>query len=365
MYVRLNQIVLGSYIATFLYCLFVLNAIKISNDYTFIPSISIFVAILITIANIILLIIFIHQIAESIQADYVIADISGVILHQVETLFPAKMGEEMGNDENIDLSSAISGYQKHISVKSPKSGYVQYIDNLALIKIIAKQDAFLELNHRPGSFLVTGKEIAVLHFKTNMEKDVLENITNQFIIEKTKTSQQDLEFSIHQMVEIADRALSPGINNPYTAINCIDNLTTAMCYLAQAKFPSKYHFDEEGNLRIIADELDFEGVLDAVFNQIRQYSEGSTAVIIRLMEALITIYEFTIKENYKKAVIKHAEMVLRLGKKLSKKKMTFKTSLKEQRRFYNFEEPPVTTPVIIAQTFKKILYFGIKKPAFN
>jgi uncharacterized membrane protein len=86
-----------------------------------------------------------------------------------------------------------------------------------------------------------------------------------------------------------------------------------MCYLAEAKFPSKYEFDEDENLRVIANILDFEGVLDAAFNQIRQYGGGSTAVIIRLMEALITIRKFTRTADHHRAVIKHAEMVLRAG----------------------------------------------------
>ncbi|MFO7798410.1 MAG: DUF2254 family protein, partial [Rhodohalobacter sp.] len=130
----------------------------------------------------------------------------------------------------------------------------------------------------------------------------------------------DLEFSIQQMVEIAARALSPGVNDPYTAITCIDNLTEIMCYLAQAKFPSKYRFDEEGDLRMIADSFNFEGVLDSAFNQIRQFSGGSPAVIIRLIEALIIIHGFTSKESHKKAVIKHAEMVLSSGKQNLKEK---------------------------------------------
>lgn len=314
MYVRLNQVVLGSYISTYLYCLLALNAIRDSNDYTFIPSISILVAIFAAVANIILLIIFIHQIAMSIQADKVISDISDFITKQIETLFPEKMGEEKDRDESVDTSTAISGYQKRIPIKSPTSGYLQYIDSEALIEIITKNDALLELYFRPGGFLVKGVEIGLLYSNENLDDDEFEKIFTHFVIGKTKTAQQDLEFSIHQMVEIAARALSPGVNDPYTAISCIDNLTATMSYLAQAKFPSKYRFDEDGNLRVIADTLDFEGVLDAAFNQIRQFSEGSTAVIIRLIEALTTIHGFTKKDQYKKAVIKHAEMVLSIGK---------------------------------------------------
>jgi uncharacterized membrane protein len=318
MYVRLNQVVLGSYISTYLYCLLVLNAIKDGENYTFIPSISIIMAIIIAIANIVLLIIFIHRIAVSIQADTVISDISGFISKQVEILFPEKIGEKKELEDNVDAFSALSAYQKRIPIKSPKSGYLQYIDNEALIEMLGESDSLLELYYRPGGHLVEGVEIGLLYLNENWEKSEFKSIFKHLMIGKTKTSQQDLEFSIYQMVEIASRALSPGVNDPFTAISCIDNLTTTMCYLAKAKFPSKYRFDSNGNLRIIADVLNFEGVLDAAFNQIRQCSIGSIAVIIRLMEALVTIYKFTSKENHKKAVIKHAEMVLRLGKETIK-----------------------------------------------
>ena len=158
-----------------------------------------------------------------------------------------------------------------------------------------------------------GEELGVLLTNTDWEEDKLKRITDQFVFGKIKTSEQDLEFSIHQMVEIASRALSPGVNDPYTAMTCIDHLASTMCYLAEAQFPSSYRFDEDGNLRVIANVIDFEGVLDAAFNQIRQFSEDSTAVIIRLVEALGIILKFTRTEAHKKAVVKHIEMVLRLG----------------------------------------------------
>ncbi|QIA09759.1 DUF2254 domain-containing protein [Draconibacterium halophilum] len=318
MYVRLNQIVLGSYISTYLYCLLVLNAIRDYDGYSFIPSISILVAIFAAIVNIVLLIIFIHQIAVSIQADKVISDISNLISKQVKVLFPEKMGDGLKDEKVFDEDEAISAYKEHTTIKSPKAGYLQYIDNEAVMEIVTKNDSLTLLNQGPGSFLVKGGEIGVLHSNNEWEEESMKKLMEQFIIGKTKTSQQDLNYSIHQMVEIAARALSPGVNDPYTAIACIDNLTATLCYLAEAKFPSKYRVDEEDNLRIIADVLNFEGVLDAAFNQIRQFSAGSTAVVIKLMEALTTILNFTKKESYKKSVIKHAEMVYRQGKETIK-----------------------------------------------
>jgi uncharacterized membrane protein len=314
MYVRLNQVVLGTYISTYLYCLIVLIAIKGSEDYMFIPSLSILIAILTAIVNIILLIVFIHQIAVSIQADKVVSDISNFISNQVETLFPERMGNEKEIGNEINVKKEIASYSKRISCKSPKSGYLQYIDEESLMDVISENDLLFDLNFRPGAFLVKGLEIGFIHSNQELKKEQLEKIQDQFVIGEVKTSQQDLEFSIHQMVEIAARALSPGVNDPFTAIACIDNLTATLSYLVQAEFPSKYRYDKDEKLRIIADTLDFEGVLDAAFNQIRQFAGGSPSVIIRMMEALITIKSFVKEGPYEKALVKHAEMVFRLGK---------------------------------------------------
>lgn len=331
MYVRLNQVVLGSYISTYLYCLFVLTAIK-EEGYTFIPALSILVAIFVAMANIVLLIVFIHRIAVSIQADKVISDISAFISSQVKVLFPERMGEEADNQESYDLTAIKSDFSKSISVKSPKSGYLQYIDSETLMEIVTRNNALLELQIRPGSFLVEGMEIGMLHSNEKIDDEEVAKILQQLVIGATKTAHQDLEFSIHQMVEIAVRALSPGVNDPYTAIACIDNLTASLCYLATAKFPSKFRFDKEKNLRIIANTLDFEGILDAAFNQIRQFSAGSTAVIIRLMEALIIINKFVKMESYGQAVVKHANMVLRVGKESINEKNDIKDLEERSKR---------------------------------
>lgn len=335
MYVRLNQIVLGAYISTYLYCLLILNAVKEGNDYTFIPSISILVAILAAITNIILLIIFIHNIAISIQADYVISDITGYIARQVKELFPNKTAEQKEKETTVDVAAAISGYRTHISLKSPKSGYLQYVNRERVIGILSKRKALFVLHYRAGGHLVEGIEIGVLYSSDTWEIQDVKNLLDQFVIGKTKTPKQDLEFSIQQMVEIASRALSPGINDPYTAITCIDNLTATLSYLAHAEFPSKNCFDKEGTLRMIANTVEFEGVLDVSFNQIRQFSGGSPAVMIRMMEALTTLNNVVTDGNHRKFLQRHAEMVLNLGKQSIKDEHDLQDLIVRSRKILN------------------------------
>ncbi len=332
MSVRLNQVVLGSYVSTYLYCLLILNAIKETDSFNFIPAISILVAIFLAVVNIILLIVFIHQIAISIQADKVISDIHVFISSQVKTLFPGKLGEEMDAENSLQAANSKSQYNNIISLKSPKSGYLQYIDSESLFGIMTADNSLLELNVKPGDYLVENIEIGKIYKSREADEETFKKVRSHFIIGKTRTSQQDFEFSIHQMVEIAARALSPGVNDPFTTIACIDNLTASMSYLAQVKFPSKYRYDKEKNLRVIAVTLSFEGVLNAAFNQIRQFSAGSTAVIIRLMEALITISQCTNNVGYKNAIIRHAKMVLNVGKESIKEENDFKDLLERSNK---------------------------------
>lgn len=324
MYVRLNQVVLGSYVATYLYCLFVLSAIKENDSYTFMPVISILFAILAALVNIILLIIFIHQIATSIQADKVISDISDVIYKRVSDLYPGKMGEALETERITIVDNIKSKYLHAIVFKAQKSGYLQYVDSETLLKVTSDLDIVLELHYRPGDHLVAGIEMGKIYANKELEEIQLKRISDQFVIGKIKAGDQDLEFSVHQMVEIASRALSPGVNDPYTAITCIDNLTATLCHISQIEWPSQYRIDADKNLRVIANTTDFEGLMDAAFNQIRQFSKGSTAVIIKLMEAQITLYGVVTKEKQINAVKKHAEMIFNLGKQSIMEEIDFK-----------------------------------------
>jgi len=106
------------------------------------------------------------------------------------------------------------------------------------------------------------------------------------------------------------RAISPGINDPFTAIRCIDRLSAGLSRLAERDFPSPYRYDDEQNLRVIVEGVTFEGLMDAAFNQIRQYSKSDVAVTIRLLEAIACIATYTRNSKQREALRRHAEMIL-------------------------------------------------------
>ena len=134
-------------------------------------------------------------------------------------------------------------------------------------------------------------------------------------MESQRTAFQDVEFTVDQLVEVAVRALSPGINDPFTAIACIDRLGEGLCRLAGRSMPSPVRYDAEGRLRVVTRPVTFEAVMNAAFHQIRQYGRTSVAVLIRLLETFEMIAAQVRRENDRAALEHHALLVCEAGQK--------------------------------------------------
>jgi uncharacterized membrane protein len=139
----------------------------------------------------------------------------------------------------------------------------------------------------------------------------MDRVNSAFALGNQRTSGQDIEFAVNQLVEIAIRALSPGVNDPFTAMTCVDHLGSALCRLAQRDMPSPYRHDTQDQLRVITPVFTFPDVTDAAFNQIRQYGRSSTAVTIRLLETIAEVAGSVHRPEDRAALLRHAKMIAR------------------------------------------------------
>ncbi|OKH38650.1 hypothetical protein NIES2119_08625 [[Phormidium ambiguum] IAM M-71] len=306
-----NQLVLGTFIGTFIYCLLILRTVRGEDFKLFVPQLSVTVGILLAIASIAVLIFFIHHASTIIQASHVIENVSIDLHRTIENLYPEKIGHNKEQAERIvgeipeDFAIASS------PITANKAGYLQVIDHEQLMKIACKYDLLLKLNIQPGEFIIQGKNLITIYPAQRVNETVINEIHKVFILGKERTEQQDIEFPIAQLVEISMRALSPGINDPFTAIRCIDRITDGLVHLSQRKFPSAYRYDEEKNLRIIAETVSFAELVDSAFNQIRIYGKSDLAVNLKLLESIAVIASYTDNPKYKSHLYKHAEMIFR------------------------------------------------------
>ncbi len=311
---RGNQVVLGTFIATFTYCLLILRTIRGGEDSSFVPHLSVTVGVVFAIFSISVLIYFIHHAATSIQASNVISVVSKNLEYTIDLTFPELIGQ--GKSELPDWWNTPSelppDYEDNLySVLASESGYLRVIDNIGILDIAIEDDLILRIENHPGDFIVKASPIVMVWPGSKVDEEMQNRIRSTLLVGNKRTSEQDAEFAIDQLVEIAIRALSPGINDPFTAIMCIDNLSVALSRVAGRTAPSALRYDKNNKLRVIAKPKIFEDLMNSAFNQIRQYGRTSVSVTIRLLESLIVIASNTNRDIDKQSIRQHAEMIKR------------------------------------------------------
>jgi len=312
---RGNQFVLGTVTSTYLYCLLVLRTVSDNPNGYFVPHLSILAAMVLAVLCVGVLIYFIHHIAESIQVTNVIAAVSRELAADIEQLFPKKVGEATDLPEaRFALEEMLPpGFEDQVRpVPALSSGYLQAVDLAGLLELAEEKDLIFRIGHRVGHFIVSGSPLVEVWSGEKACPEGLAKLVNSHFITGHKRSQeQDPVFLINELVEIAARALSPGVNDPFTAISCINHLGIALSDLAQRVFPPILKRGRNNGIRLIAYPITFGQLVDAAFNQIRQYGRHHTAVTIRLLENIRVILPFTRYPEQRDALLRQAAMIER------------------------------------------------------
>ena len=297
-----TQIVLGSFLATFIYSVVVLMAIEgtgppepgsadavYTEGLSFAPIYSVGLAVGLSLVNLVLLIYFIHHVAQAIQAPNVIDSVARELERSIRRHFPEDRdpsGPSVARgDPDADLPSDFEGEAKPVLARS--SGYLQVIDHGALLAAADERDFLVRLEHRPGDFVIAGGPVALAWPADRLDAEEERRIRGACVLGVQRTPPADVEFSISQLVEVAVRALAH--NDPFTAINCVDRLGSAMSLLVGRKMPPRRHYGRDGQLRVIARSTRFGAIINTAFDQIRQYGLHSPALTIRLLEVIALI----------------------------------------------------------------------------
>lgn len=355
-----NQVVLGTFLATYIYCLNVLRSVKGMEDNSFVPQISISLAIVFLLASIGVLIYFIHHMVTSIQANYIVADISKELQRIIRRLYPERDTinrlPEHTSLPRFEVEQLENG---QIPVRAHQDGYLQTIDYDALLKVAVDFNLRFYISLRPGAYVIQEHPLLTIPFQVAKMEELACRVNEAFILGPRQTPTQDVEFSIDQLVEIAIRALSPGINDPFTAMTCIDHLGNALALLFRRPEPSPYHFDQKGQLRIMTRNITTPGVIDAAFNQIRQYGRTSVPVMIRLLETISRIALDAHTEEIRDALYKQAVIIEHSGQEafpeefdraaLKKRFDAVQRALAVSSRVYPSESSPLPRPAMEAR----------------
>lgn len=270
---RGNQVTLGVFIGTFLYCLVVLRTIRSAEEASaetagavreaFVPNLALFGALALAIGSIAVLIYFVHHVTDTIHINNVIARIGCGLLGDIEERSSTICDKGSG-----DCSSA-PDVPPGLPVPATRTGYVEALDEGALVELAAARDAVLTVLVQPGDFVHSGRPLLLANCAA---LEAIKDSAELFSIGRKRSERQDLRFALNELVELAARALSPGVNDPFTAFACIDWLGAALEDISRMPPQPRHLCDADGRYRVTMPRLTFAHYLEVGIGQLRPYA---------------------------------------------------------------------------------------------
>jgi uncharacterized membrane protein len=275
-----SQLVLGVFLGTFTYCILVLRAVH-GEPAPFVPVAAVSGAVLLALLSIGALIFFIHHIAREIQANHLVDRIAEETCEVIRQVLPEREG---GEKRSVEAHSAEEAPEEGDTVAAPSSGYVQLIDEDSLAALAEEMGAQVVVLVGAGEFAVEGAPLLRVSPAKTLSESLRERLLAAFDIGAIRTLQQDFEFGFRQVVDIGLKAISPAVNDPSTAVTCIDHLGRMLaCVASRGEAPAALR----GARGVLwRRRQNFLSALDLSFHQMRQYGKGDMAVSLRVVRAL-------------------------------------------------------------------------------
>ena len=294
---RGNQATLGAFLGTFAYSLMALRTVRGDSEGAFIPHLATTGAIVLALACVAMLIFFVHHVATRINSETVIE----LVYQDLHARLMTQTTQEEPSASLAELP-AFDGSE----ITDERCGFIQQLDESSIADWAAAHGACVRLSVRAGHFVFPGAPIGTV---TPAHEDADQVVRSALAIGSSPTSSSDVEFAVTQLADIATRALSPGINDPTTAIRVVDHLGAALCVLASRHLPSGV-VRRDGRIVLQRSTTTYAGLTDVMFHSIRQYATNSPAVLIRMIEVLTKVAQCEHRADRLCELARHGELIL-------------------------------------------------------
>jgi uncharacterized membrane protein len=280
---RGNQLVLGVFIGTFTYTVLVLRTIRSAADgeEPFVPRVGVTLAVVLVLVAIGFLIFYINHSARSIQVAAILDRVTRRTLGDVHRLFP----EQLGHADAAEPVDPRSEERPSTTVAAEAAGYLQAVDGRSLFRLGRDRRLVIAMEPYIGDFVLGGQPLATVSPLEEVDGEVCRQVRKAFVLGPERTPEQDVEFGIVEISDIAIKALSPGINDPTTAHRCIDRLSEILLEMGTRAPPRPWR-TEEGNVHYLARHPTFERAVGLAFDQIRHFGASNPGIARKLLEVL-------------------------------------------------------------------------------
>lgn len=285
---RRHQIILGIYIATILYCIFILIFIKPTDDKYQLPGFSVALSIVLMVISLGSFIYFIHSISQEIQISK--------IMSGIYTSAKSKLNYFIKREENKDFSFPNSDDWQAYNTKT--SGYVQDVSTTILADIATKENSKIHIITPKGSFV--NKEQILFKTEKKLEEDVINRIYENFDFSRNEFVEDNYELAFKQLTEVALKSMSPGINDPGTALNAIDYISELFLLRIQKKDINITFKDDKA--WVLLNAIAFEKLLYKIMLSLRIYCKHDAILMKKLLEMLHNLQQKCKNDDYKAAI---------------------------------------------------------------
>ena len=317
---RTTQFVLGMFVGTFVYCMAAATSIPYGDVVREAPQVLMSMGLLLMLATFGSLILLVQHISTMLQAPQIAAAAGAELLEVVqseirdetgnvakETSLPEAGTPAVPNTIAVEKTMAESeGYP----VRVEGTGYIQYIDPEYMLTLAGEKDLVIRLLRKPGAFVWHGEVVALVWPAGRIDQQVDRQLRLAFRLGNQRTPTQDVEYAVNQLVEMAVRAMSPAINDPFTAMTCLDYQAQGLALMAQKGRESPHIYDRESRLRLIFEPLPFAQLLNSAFDMLRHASCDNATVLLHMLEVIEAIIRETKLPERRQLLLQHASQVL-------------------------------------------------------
>lgn len=277
---RSSQATLGVLAGVFVYCLIVLRTIR-AGDPEFVPELAVAAAVMFALAAVTLLMYFIHHIASTLDVSEILGAITAETHEAIDRLFPDRVGAGGAGEGRTEDDFSQRAWSP---ILAASSGYIQHVLADQLLHIAEQHDAVIRMERGVGEFAAQDTPLAAVS-GAHAHDELIEQVREAYVLSAYRTVLQDAAFGIRQIVDIALKALSPSVNDPTTAVTCIDHLTAVLVRLVGRRIPDPQR-RLNGRVRVIARGPDFESLVHLSFEEIRRTAATNVRVLTSALSAL-------------------------------------------------------------------------------
>ena len=303
---RITQLVLGMFVATFVYCLAAALSIPPATVEPEAPQLTVTVGLCLMLGTFASLILLVQHISTMLQAPN-IAAAAGAELRDVvlaELTLENETVEQTGREAAEALLEK-DGYPIRVS----ESGYIQYIDPESVLTLAREHDLVIRLLCKPGHFVWHETIVALVWPANRVNEELEEDLQSAFRVGSGRTPTQDLVYAVNQLTEMAVRAMSPAINDPFTAMTCLDHLGEGLGLFIQQGRKSPHYYDRDHRLRLVLEPATFDELLGAAFDMLRHASCDNASVLLHMLAVIDGIGRKTKSPEARQSLLRHVNLI--------------------------------------------------------